>query len=141
MKQTVIAHEFVEFVPKTLAQGTLYVCIPYATAAHLCCCGCGREVVTPITPTDWKVTFDGETVSLDPSIGNWSFPCESHYWIKNNRVRWAASWSQERIDANRQHDRGVKDRHFGSKVPATSPTAIAPDDSTVAKVRRWWSKK
>jgi Family of unknown function (DUF6527) len=140
MKQTTIAHEFVEFVPKSLKPGTLYVCMPYATAAHLCCCGCGREVVTPITPTDWKVTFDGETVSLDPSIGNWSFPCRSHYWIKHNRVRWAASWSQERIDANRQHDRGVKDRHFG-KAPTASPSATAPDDSTVAKVRRWWSRK
>jgi len=29
-------------------------------------------------------------VSLAPSIGNWSFPCNSHYWITGNEVRWAA---------------------------------------------------
>ena len=43
-----------------------------ATSAHSCCCGCGEEVVAPLTPTDWKMTFDGETTSLRPSIGNWT---------------------------------------------------------------------
>ena len=32
--------------------------------------------------------FDGRTISLNPSIGNWSYPCRSHYWIKGNRVVW-----------------------------------------------------
>jgi Family of unknown function (DUF6527) len=35
--------------------------------------------------------FDGRSISLDPSIGNWGFQCRSHYWIKNNRVVWAES--------------------------------------------------
>jgi hypothetical protein len=46
-------------------------------------------------------------VSLDPSIGNWSFPCRSHYWIRNNKVRWAENWSQARIDANLKLARSV----------------------------------
>ena len=83
----VLKHEFVEFVPERLVDDTLYVSISYATAAHRCCCGCGREVVTPLSPTDWQLTFDGETVSLYPSIGNWNFACRSHYWIENNGVR------------------------------------------------------
>ena len=59
--------------PDELEQGTIYVSIRFATASHLCCCGCGNKVVTPIRPTDWKLIFDGKTISLDPSIGNWSF--------------------------------------------------------------------
>lgn len=64
-----IRHEFVEFVPATLAEGVLYVSLEYGTASHLCCCGCGNKVVTPLSPTDWRMIYDGETVSLDPSMG------------------------------------------------------------------------
>src|ERR1035437_6722515 len=95
----VVQHEFIEFIPDQLNELTIYVSIRYATVSHLCCCGCGNRVVTPLTPTDWKLIFDGKTVSLDPSIGNWSFECQSHYWITNNRVRWAARWSPEEIAA------------------------------------------
>lgn len=75
MKQeTVLKHEFVEFIPDNLEDGTVYVSVGFATVAHKCCCGCGKEVGTPLSPTDWKLIFDGKTVSLDPSIGNWGFP-------------------------------------------------------------------
>ena len=70
-----------------IEEGKIYVSIAYATAVHKCACGCGKEVVTPLSPTDWKLIFDGKTVSLDPSIGNWGFPCRSHYWVRNNRAR------------------------------------------------------
>lgn len=49
--------------------------------------------------------FDGETVLLSPSVGNWSFPCQSQYWIDHDRIRWAANWSKERIEAVRDKDR------------------------------------
>lgn len=103
-----MTHQFVEAIPERPESGTLYVSIEYGTAVHLCCCGCQREVITPITPTDWTLSFDGITVSLSPSIGNWSFECRSHYFITKNRVRWAASWSEARVaqaravGANRQ---------------------------------------
>ena len=93
-RRTNLAYEFVEFIPKHPKEGTVYVSIAYATAVHKCCCGCGSEVVTPLSPTDWRLTFDGESISLHPSIGNWGFPCRSHYWIEQNRVRWAGQWSQ-----------------------------------------------
>ena len=96
-KVTALKHEFVEFIPDQLEEGKLYVSIEYATVAHKCCCGCGKEVVTPLSPTDWKLIFDGKFVSLDPSIGNWSFQCKSHYWIRNGRVQWALQWSQETL--------------------------------------------
>src|SRR5580658_1812602 len=83
-RDIVLKHQFVEFIPDELEQGTIYVSIRFATASHLCCCGCGNKVVTPIRPADWKLIFDGKTVSLDRSIGNWSFACQSHYWIVRN---------------------------------------------------------
>ncbi len=112
MKRSVVEHEFVEFIPDNLKDGTIYVSIPFATAVHKCCCGCGSEVVTPLSPTDWKLIFDGRTISLDPSIGNWSFDCQSHYWIVRNKVRWARRWSRKEIEAGRAYDRWTKEKYF-----------------------------
>ncbi len=97
-----IKHKFVELIPDTLDEDVLYISITYAIVLHKCCCGCGNEVATPLSPEGWKLTFDGETVSLYPSIGNWGFPCRSHYWITRNRVEWARSWSDEEIRENRE---------------------------------------
>ena len=124
-----LKHEFVEFIPEDLEQGTLYISIRYKTGTHLCCCGCGNIVVTPISPTDWKITFDGKTVTLHPSIGNWSFPCHSHYWIRNNRVEWAPKWSREQIERGRWHDGLAKDDYFDVK----SSTADSADRDETAK--------
>jgi hypothetical protein len=103
-----LRHRFVEFIPDDLEEGVLYISLEYRTASHRCCCGCGHEVVTPLSPTDWQLTFDGETVSLSPSIGNWSFPCQSHYWVRAGRVSWARQWSRQEIDAGREADRMAK---------------------------------
>jgi hypothetical protein len=86
----------------------LYTSIPYATALHRCLCGCGAEIVTPLSPTDWELSFNGESVSLSPSIGNWSYPCQSHYWIRRNRVHWARRMSAEQIARVRAQDRREK---------------------------------
>ena len=88
-------HKFVEFIPDQLEDGILYVSITYATVLHKCACGCGNEVVTPLSPSDWQLTFNGEAISLFPSIGNWSFPCRSHYWIRKNEVVWVEDWYEE----------------------------------------------
>lgn len=112
MKPTAhFAHEFVPAIPEALQESVLYISIPYATAAHLCACGCGREVVTPITPTDWQLTFDGVSVSLHPSVGNWSFPCQSHYVIRRDRVQWAPRLTREQIQRGRERDRIRKTRY------------------------------
>lgn len=97
--------EFVDFIPEQLAPGTLYISRRYSTASHLCCCGCGQLVVTPLNPAKWKLLERGNRVSLVPSVGNWSSPCKSHYWITENRVRWAGAMSTERILAVQQQDR------------------------------------
>lgn len=104
-------------MPGALEYGTLYISMHYGTAVHLCCCGCGEEVVTPFSPTDWTLRFDGERVTLDPSIGNWSFPCQSHYWIRDNRIVWAAHWTPERVAQGRRADREAKQRHYAPDSP------------------------
>ena len=97
-----VSSQFVEFMPEKIETGILYISIPYTTAVHLCCCGCKSKVVTPITPSDWKFIFDGETVSLYPSIGNWGLKCRSHYWIRENKICWAEAWTDEEVRANRR---------------------------------------
>lgn len=108
MKSVLLTPRFVESIPEELEGGVLYVSMTFATAMHLCACGCGREVVTPLSPTDWKLWFDGEHVTLDPSVGNWSFPCRSHYWIRKNGIRWAASMSETAVHDLRALDRARK---------------------------------
>ena len=108
-----LEHKFVDHIPDILDDGVLHVSIPFATAVHRCCCGCGSEVVTPLDPTDWRMTFDGKSVSLYPSIGNWSFDCQSHYWIRRNQVRWARRLSEDEIEKGRARDRFQKAQQFG----------------------------
>lgn len=81
----------VETVPEVLEQGVLYVSKKYETAIHLCACGsCGWKTVTPIDPIKgWKYDEDAEgRVTLSPSIGNQQFPCQSHYYIRDNKIVW-----------------------------------------------------
>jgi len=134
----VLKHEFVEYIPSELREGTVYVSIPFATVVHKCCCGCGREVVTPLSPTDWELTFDGRSISLYPSIGNWDYPCRSHYWIKYDIVEWAPPWSQEEIEAGRAADALAKARYFQRKRPNPSS---APSTATASSAGATTAKK
>jgi len=94
-----IRPEFVNIVPEDMEQGVLYISIPYRVAIHRCACGCGEEVVTPIAPDRWTLTWDGYAVTLRPSIGNFAQACLSHYWIIENNIVWAKKWKSRRIRA------------------------------------------
>jgi hypothetical protein len=139
--KTAITTEFVQAVPDKLQEGVLYVSMEYATVVHKCLCGCGKEVATPLSPTDWCLTFDGDSVSLAPSIGNWSFPCRSHYWIRNNQVLWCGDMPQRLIDAGRARDRRAKAAYYGNRsVEGTAPNQVAPavvptESSSAAGIR------
>lgn len=95
---------FVEFIPEQLESGIIYISLKYSTVAHLCCCGCGKEVITPLNPAKWRLTENEGHISLSPSIGNWSFPCKSHYWILKNKVVWASEMSSDMISAVQASD-------------------------------------
>ncbi len=107
-----IQHKFVELIPDVIEEDVLYISIEYCTAIHKCVCGCGNEVVTPFSPTDWEIRFDGKTVSLDPSIGNWSFKCQSHYFITRNQIRFARHWQDWEIEEGRKEDFKNKEKYF-----------------------------
>lgn len=124
-----LRHEFVDTIPDVLEPETLYVCIRFATVVHLCVCGCGCEVVTPLSPTDWQMTFDGDTVSLHPSVGNWSYPCRSHYVIRRDEAHWAPAWTAERIERGRRADRSAKEAHFGGASTALDEAREEADTS------------
>ena len=71
------------------------------------------DIVQRIHSTDWKLIFDGETVSLYPFIGNRNFPCRSHYWIWNSCVEWATNWSERKVKAAIDEDRIQKSSYYG----------------------------
>lgn len=110
-----LKHKFVEFIPDILEDGIIYITIEYHTAVHKCICGCGNKVVTPITPTDWQLTFNGQAISLYPSIGNWNFECKSHYWIANNKIEMARKWSRSEINSGRNSDIRNKKKYYKNK--------------------------
>ena len=141
-----LSHRFVDGFPDKLDAGVLYVAPEFATMSHLCCCGCGREVVTPLSPKDWKMTFDGESVSVHPSIGSWSLPCRSHYVIRNGRIHWAGQWTDEQIERGRKRDlaakRGDQESTKPKRVTITHHTKPQPAPETkrgglLARLRNW----
>lgn len=139
-RATRLEHRFVQSAPRELETGILYVSLEYCSVLHLCACGCGRKVVTPLSPKDWRMTFDGRTVSLHPSIGSWSLPCRSHYFIREGRVRWAGDWTDEQIKQGRQLDRARKrPEEVQIARPITMQDAAAPAPAWHQRARNWFS--
>lgn len=139
MKPTRFGYAFVDYIPADLNADTVYVSTTYNTVVHLCACGCGTKVVTPLSPVEWQLGFNGESVSLTPSIGNWSFPCRSHYWITNGHVRWAKQWSDAQVVAARRRESAERAAYFRQRAreEATPPDQPLPD----AAAPRLWSRR
>ena len=108
---------YVEHIPPTdaLKQGELYISHEFQTAIHKCCCGCGEEVVTPLNPARWQISEKGGKVSLHPSIGNWSYPCKSHYIISDNRIVWAEAFSEAAIKRVQASDQQALENYIASQ--------------------------
>jgi hypothetical protein len=86
-----LSHKFVKNIPDAIECAVLYI--------------------------SWKLTFDGKTISLYPSIGNWSLRCQSHYWITNSEVEWAPKWSRERIERGRKEEKRDKETYYKKENP------------------------
>jgi hypothetical protein len=54
------------------------------------------------------MVFDGETISLSPSIGNWNFDCKSHYFIRRGKIEFARIWSKDEIESGVKNDEKKK---------------------------------
>ena len=106
--------KFVHYMPKELNQGVLYVSMEYSLVMHLCACGCGEKVATPLSPEDWKLYYDGEAITLSPSVGNWDFPCLSHYWIRRNKTIFI-----EKINDENKVNKLVKQKEYYNPIFST----------------------
>lgn len=138
MRQTDFSHQIVEFIPERLEEGILYVSHRYKTAVHKCACGCGEEVVTPLGTTDWSIQIDNGTATLYPSIGNWSFACRSHYFMRKGRVIWAGQMSRQQIEHGRALDRKAQELY----LKEVNREKALPPRSFLYKawmtLKRWW---
>jgi len=84
-----IRSKVVDYIPRQLESGVIYISYLNEVAIHECICGCGNEVVTPLSKKNgWIIKEDDQGVTLYPSIGNYAFQCKSHYWIRNGQVIW-----------------------------------------------------
>ena len=155
MRLKEIRPEFVEFIPRQLEDGVLYISERYQTASHKCACGCEEKVVTPLSSAEWQLSRSGSTVSLYPSIGNWNYSCRSHYWIRNNRIQWAGQMTKRQIAQVQRKDRADEERHIlaqnanksraTDKSPVVEETQVTLNKSWLARtcevIRKWLSGK
>jgi hypothetical protein len=119
-------HQFQATFPDELGAGLLYISTEYDTTAHLCACGCGNVVVLPLDPTGWQFTYDGRAVTLSPSVGNWSFPCQSHYLIIDGDVVWSTRWTPKQIQAGRDFTNRQRAAGSEPELPTSPKEAAAP---------------
>ena len=111
-----IALQHVKFLPKVLLPGVLYVSMEYGVAGHLCACGCGSKVVTPLGPTEWTLTERASKPTLRPSIGNWQQPCRSHYFITDGQIHWAGQWSEAQVIAGRKAEQQRREAYYAART-------------------------
>jgi hypothetical protein len=147
MKTQSIRPKFVTSFPSSMEDGVLYISEEYETAGHRCCCGCGGKVMTPLSPVKWRLTKSSNgAVSLYPSIGNWKFTCQSHYWIRDNRVIPAGMLSKQRIEAVNARDKRDSQQYIDQTNQATKkaeqirpavPRQEGLMDMIVNKLRSW----
>ena len=104
----------VHYMPKALQPGILYVSEEFDIAIHLCACGCGSKVKTPLGPTEWSVRETKSGPSLWPSVGNWQQPCQSHYFIDGGTIKWANKWTAEQIEAGRQREEARRHDYYNN---------------------------
>lgn len=105
-----------KYMPAVLEPGILYVSEEFGAAAHLCACGCGSKVRTPLGPTEWRLSAGTVGVSLDPSVGNWQRPCRSHYWIQDGEINWSVPWTDEEVQAGRAREHARREAFFENRT-------------------------
>lgn len=133
-----VTHEFVELIPTEREEGKIYISIAYSTAVHSCLCGCGMKVVTPIKPNKWTLTYNGDSISLSPSVGNWSFTCRSHYWIRENMVLDAGLLSETSIEDGRTRDARLTEYYYTGVSRSAGSKPIIPEQPV--RKRSFWDK-
>jgi hypothetical protein len=102
-------------MPKVLEPGVLYVAEEFGAAAHLCACGCGVKIRTPLGPIGWSLEETENGPTLHPSIGNWQQRCQSHYLILDGEVKWAETWTRKQIAAGYRREEARRRVYYEAK--------------------------
>lgn len=103
--QPKMTYQLVNVRPRELEYGVIYISQRYNIAIHLCACGCGLDVPTQLGRGGWNVQIgEGNEISVLASIGNWSFPCRSHYIIQRGAIQWAGDYTPDMVAAARLAD-------------------------------------
>lgn len=106
----------VKYLPRELAPGILYVSEEFAVAGHLCACGCGNKVITPLGPSEWTFTERNGRPTLHPSVGNWQLPCRSHYIIDEGQIHRGDQWSDAQVAAGRRTEERRRQAYYASRA-------------------------
>ena len=127
-----VTPDFVDEIPNVPEHGKLYLSCRYRAAVHLCACGCGAKISTPLHPTAWRLSYDGDTVSLSPSVGNWSEKCQSHYVIRDSRIIWADRLPRDKILRIREQRQRELEDYYGVERRPIAPLA--------SRAKVFWAK-
>lgn len=78
-----VTYKKVQYIPKEMEQGVLYISDEYNAINHLCLCGCGVPAPIRIGPDWWQYSINSkDQISITPSLLH-RFSCQSHYIITN----------------------------------------------------------
>lgn len=138
MRRDRLRAAFVDGIPDRLDDGVLYVSLEHDAMMHLCACGCGNEVSTPLGPTDWRLTWDGASISLAPSVGSGGLACRSHYVINRNAVRWLPPMTDSSIADEQDRTRTAKDRYWGAATYVNDAPDATPPSPPEPPKPSWW---
>ncbi|RYD50558.1 MAG: hypothetical protein EOP52_13885 [Sphingobacteriales bacterium] len=96
---------------------------------------------TPLNPKGWNINFDGETVTLSPSVGNWNIPCRSHYIIDRSRVIECGEWSPAQAQHEQIRTQKALAQHFDQQqeVSATVIPAHPPTQTKLTRIINFMS--
>ncbi|WP_425498125.1 DUF6527 family protein [Oleiagrimonas soli] len=132
-----IRPEFVDSAPLNLSPGVLYISERFKTALHLCPCGCGEKVITPLSPARWQVSYSASVVSLYPSVGNWDYACRSHYFIRRNQIVWCDQFAPHEIARVKERDRRALDGEMAARNRIKRIASCEWMLDSLSKLREW----
>jgi len=78
-----VTPEYIEFMPEVddMKENTIYISLKFSVTGHRCLCGCGSLTILPINNDGWNMTDNDNKLTFTPSVGNFQYPCKSHYII------------------------------------------------------------
>ena len=134
-----VTPRFVEYIPMEavdLVPGIVYISMKYNTVVHRCPCGCGGLSEFTLDPIRFRIEYDGRSVTFSPSIGNSNLKCRSHYWIRENQIRWCSpmkDWETKKAQS-RELARAIEERRTNEIDRKTSAQNLW------RSFLKWWKR-